>query len=86
VLGLRGMQIEQHAREVMAYVAELGKDFDRFVEDFDLVGTHIGHAQKKYVDAGKRLDSFEAKLERASEDVAETIELDDGAPRAIEAA
>src|SRR5437870_2719049 len=49
VLGLRGMQIEQHAREVMAYVAELGKDFDRFVEDFDLVGTHIGHAQKKYV-------------------------------------
>ena len=86
VLGLRGMQIEQHAREVMAYVAELGKDFDRFVEDFDLVGTHIGHAQKKYVDAGKRLDNFETKLERASEEVAETIELDDGAPRAIEAA
>src|SRR5205085_4617465 len=30
VLGMRGMQIEQHAHEVMAYVAELGKDFGRF--------------------------------------------------------
>ena len=29
-LGLRGMQIEQHAHEVMAYVAELQRDFDRF--------------------------------------------------------
>jgi DNA recombination protein RmuC len=83
-LGLRGMQIEQHAHEVMAYVSELGKDFDRFVDDFETVGTHLGHAQKKYADADKRLDKFAAKLERASEEVDE-IELDE-APPAIEAA
>src|SRR5215210_4938103 len=28
-LGLRGMQIEEHAHEVMAYVADLQRDFDR---------------------------------------------------------
>jgi DNA recombination protein RmuC len=67
-LGLRGMQIEQHAHEVMAYVAELHRDFDRFADDFDKVGTHIGHAQSKYHEAMKRLDRFETKLERAAEE------------------
>ena len=67
-LGLRGMQIEQHAHEVMAYVADLQRDFDRFSDDFDKIGTHIGHAQSKYHEAGKRLDRFETKLERAAEE------------------
>ena len=67
-LGLRGMQIEQHAHEVMAYVAELQRDFDRFGDDFDKLGTHLGHAQSKYHEAGKRLDRLETKLERAAEE------------------
>jgi DNA recombination protein RmuC len=66
-LGLRGMQIEEHAHEVMAYVADLQRDFDRFADDFDKIGTHLGHAQSKYHEAGKRLDKFETKLERAAE-------------------
>jgi len=70
-LGLRGMQIEQNAHEVMAYVADLQRDFDRFADDFDKVGTHIGHAQSKYHEASKRLDRFETKLERAAEEQAE---------------
>jgi len=74
VLGMRGMQIEQHAHEVMAYVAELQKDFGRFKEDFELVGTHLGRAQSKFVDADKRLDKFEGKLERASEQDPEVLD------------
>ena len=60
-----------HAHEVMAYVAELQRDFDRFADDFDKVGTHIGHAQSKYHEAAKRLDRFEGKLERAVEEQGE---------------
>jgi DNA recombination protein RmuC len=71
VFGMRGMQIEQHAHEVMAYVAELQHDFKRFTQDFDTIGTHIGHAQSKYHEATKRLDRFETKLERAAEEQAE---------------
>jgi DNA recombination protein RmuC len=67
-LGLRGMQIEEHAHEVMAYVAELQRDFDRFADDFEKIGTHLGHAQSKYHEAGKRLDKFGTKLERAAEE------------------
>ncbi len=45
VIGLRGLQIEKHAQEVMAYCGQLAKDFARFREDFDVVGKHIGNAQ-----------------------------------------
>src|SRR6266508_2814631 len=87
VLGLKGMQIEQHAQEVMAYCAQLQKDFGRFREDFDLVGKHLGNARDRYGDAERRLDRFEAKLEQATDspelEAAETVaEL----PRALDAA
>jgi DNA recombination protein RmuC len=89
VLGFKGLQIEEHAREVMAYCAQLGKDFGRFKEDFELVGTHLGRAQSKFGEAEKRLGRFETKLERAAEselpeagDAAELAEL----PRALDAA
>ena len=67
VLGLRGMQIEQHAHEVMGYVADLQQDFGKFAEDFDLIGTHLGRAQSKFADAGKRLDKLEVKLDQAAD-------------------
>jgi DNA recombination protein RmuC len=67
VMGLRGMQIEQHAHEVMSYCAQLSKDFERFRDDFETIGTHIGHAQKKYGEADRRLGKFETQLERAAE-------------------
>jgi DNA recombination protein RmuC len=65
VIGLRGLQIEQHAQEVMAYCGQLAKDFSRFREDFDVVGRHIGNAQTKYGEAERRLTKFEARLEQA---------------------
>src|SRR5215216_241832 len=67
VLGFKGMQIEEHAREVMTYVAQLGRDFARFREDFDVVGKHLGNAQSRYADADKRLEKFELRLERAAD-------------------
>jgi DNA recombination protein RmuC len=87
VLGLKGMQIEQHAKEVMAYCAQLQKDFGAFRDDFDMIGKHLGHARNKYADAEKRLDRFETKLEQATD----SRELDGGEtmaelPRALDAA
>jgi DNA recombination protein RmuC len=65
--GFRGLQIEEHAREVMAYVADLDRDLERFRVDFELVGKHLGNAQTKYADSEKRLSRFETKLERAGD-------------------
>jgi DNA recombination protein RmuC len=61
--GLKGMEFEQNAHEVMAYVADLRNDFHRLREDFELVGTHLSRAQTKYVDSEKRFDRFDTKLE-----------------------
>src|ERR671933_1015077 len=87
VLGLRGLQIERHAQDVMAYCAQLAKDFGRFRQDFDVVGTHIGTAPWKYTEADRRLERLETRLEQATE----ATELDEPAtaqelPRALDAA
>jgi DNA recombination protein RmuC len=84
VFGMRSMQVEERAHEVMAYVAGLGADFGRFKEDFDLVGKHLGHARTTFTKADKRLGTFESKLDRAIEDE-DAAELATE-PRAIEAA
>jgi DNA recombination protein RmuC len=85
--GLKGLQIEQTAQEVMAYTAALQGDFARFKDDFALVGKHLGNAQSKFGEAEKRLGRFEGKLERAAElqpdvDASETPAL----PRVVDAA
>jgi DNA recombination protein RmuC len=86
VLGLKGLQIEQHAQEVMAYCARLQKEFGKFKEDFELVGTHLDRAQKKFLESEKHLGKFETKLEQAADSNAvepgEAREL----PRAVDAA
>jgi DNA recombination protein RmuC len=93
VLGFKGLQIEEHAREVMTYVADLNRDFSRFKTDFDLVGKHLGNAQTKFGDAEKRLSRFETKLERAAESELVVGEPEDAVaepvhelPRALDAA
>ncbi len=85
--GFKGLRIEEHAREVMTYVADLNRDFTRFKTDFDVVGRHLGNAQSKFSESERRLTRFEAKLERASESEpeGEAIELAE-LPRAVDAA
>src|SRR5579884_1177220 len=86
-MGLKGLQIEQTAHEVMAYCAALQKDFGKFREDFELVGTHLSRAQSKYAEADKRLDRFETRLERAADLEVEPAPAEPPAlPRAVDAA
>ena len=85
VMGLRGLQIERHAQEVMAYCGQLAKDFSRFKGDFDVIGKHIGNAQGKYSESQRWLERFEARLEQAVDD--DAIESREGEQlRAIDAA
>jgi DNA recombination protein RmuC len=86
VLGLKGLQIEQHAQEVMAYCAQLQKEFGKFKEDFELVGTHLDRAQKKFFESEKHLGKFESKLEQAADAPAELATAAQELPRAADAA
>jgi DNA recombination protein RmuC len=61
-LGLRGMQVEENARAILAHLDRLKGDFSRFKEEFLLVGKHLGNARGKFDDAERRLIRFEEKL------------------------
>ncbi len=63
LLGLRGLQIEHHAEDIMDHLSRLQGDFERFATDFDVLGSHITNADKKFNDAERRLDRLSEKLE-----------------------
>ena len=71
ILGLKGMKIEERAKEIIQYLNRLQGDFSKFRDDFGLVGKHLGHAQSTYQNAEKRLDQFGQKLLCADADPGE---------------
>jgi DNA recombination protein RmuC len=86
-MGLKGMQIERTAQDVMKSIAALHTDFGRFRDEFDLIGKHLANAHTKYGDADKRLDRLETKLERAADQQVEAGPAEPPAlPRALDAA
>jgi DNA recombination protein RmuC len=74
ILGLKGMKIEERAKEIIQYLNRLQGDFSKFRDDFGLVGKHLGHAQSTYQNAEKRLDQFGQKLLCADADPGELPE------------
>jgi DNA recombination protein RmuC len=75
VLGLKGMKIEDHAKEVLQYLSRLQGDFARFREDFGLLGKHLSHVQSSYQNSEKRLEQFGQKLLSADADPQALLEL-----------
>ena len=56
VMGLRRMQIEEHANEVLQNQRKWGKQIGQFSEEFATLGGHLRHAWNKYEDSARRLD------------------------------
>jgi DNA recombination protein RmuC len=74
VLGLRGLRIEERAKDIIQYLDRLQGDFSKFRDDFELLGKHLGHAQSSYQATEKRLDQFGHKLLSADADRRELFE------------
>ncbi len=64
LLGLKGLEIEKGAREIMNHLSRLRREFVAFEEDFRKVGLHIDNSAKKYGDAEKRLSRIDGKMEQ----------------------
>src|ERR1700676_5099063 len=62
-MGLRGMQIEENAKHLAAGLAGVKKQMETFYAVFDKIGTHIGNAQKSYLEADKRFEKTQLTLE-----------------------
>jgi len=63
-LGLRGLSIEESAREIQDALGRLQNDLMPLRTAFDTMGMHLDNARKKFDDAEKRLSHFEGGLER----------------------
>ncbi|MEK7528181.1 MAG: DNA recombination protein RmuC [Patescibacteria group bacterium] len=63
-MGLQGMQIEKGAREILATLTRLKGDFQKFGEDFSVLGSHIGNASRKYDESERRLERVGSKLDQ----------------------
>lgn len=76
LFGLQGLQIEKRAKEIMGQLEKLGRAYERFEKEFDVLGSHISNAHKKFEDAEKYLGKVGDQLEHArlgSEHVAEAL-------------
>jgi DNA recombination protein RmuC len=75
VLGLKGMKIEDRAKEIIQYLNQLQGDFTKLKDEYALLGRHLGHANACYGSAEKRLEQFGQRLLSAHTDQTEHHEL-----------
>jgi len=61
LLGLKGLRIEQNAREIMELLGRLQVDLKKFRDRFELAGRHLTDAKNRFDEAAGALARFEAK-------------------------
>jgi DNA recombination protein RmuC len=66
-IGLKGLEIEKNAEEVMARLRGLSTQLAKFREEFDTLDTHLRNARNKYDTAQKQLTILDGKIEQISE-------------------
>lgn len=62
LLGLKGLQVEENARDILAHISRLEQDMARFADDFDTLGRHLTNAESKYHESSRRLDRVRERL------------------------
>ena len=68
LLGLRGLRIEQRAKEILDHLSRLQTEFDQLRDDFDTMGKHLDSANKKYQDAQRKVEEFSSRLSKLKTD------------------
>ncbi len=62
VLGLRGMQIDRRAMEILGHLSRLRNDLEQFKEKFTTLGSHLTNAHNRYDDAARELEQLFARM------------------------
>lgn len=66
-LSLRGQQIEENARHLLAEMSGLQKQLDSLGDVYEKLGTHLRHAQMSYEDADSKLNRVRNSMEQVSQ-------------------
>jgi DNA recombination protein RmuC len=66
-LGLRGIALQENAREVHQNLAELSRLWDRVGAPLEKLGVHLGNASRQFEETSKALERFTARLDAVAE-------------------
>ncbi len=62
-MGLRGMQVEENAKRLLASLSGMEKQMEKFAEKFGTLGTHLKNAQQSYSESDKLFEKAHNALE-----------------------
>jgi DNA anti-recombination protein RmuC len=62
-MGLRGMQMEENAKHLLAGLSGIEKQLEKFSDKFTTLGTHLKNAQQSYTDSDKLFQKAQNTLE-----------------------
>ncbi len=62
LLGLRGMQVEERAHEIIRHLEQLTGDFSRIRKDYGTLGEHLKNASNKYSEVDRAVSRFGDRL------------------------
>lgn len=74
VRGLRGLRIEQSAKNILESLGQLEADFNRSFEDFEKLGSHLSNAASSYDKTYKRLEKLKDKLASIDQSQKQTVD------------
>lgn len=77
-MGLRGFQISEQARYILAQLQQLGSDLERFETEFTKTGGHLRDAQSSFERSDLRLQKLKKKVAGMETPSLETQEESDG--------
>lgn len=61
---LRGERMEKNVIEIVSQIRHLGVELEKFKDDFEKVGFHLGNLKSAYEASDKRLNRYQESLER----------------------
>ena len=67
-MGLRGLELQESAREIEEKLSQLGRLWGKAAEPFAKLGAHLTNTQKQYEEASRALDRFATRLEGIAEE------------------
>ncbi len=62
--GLKGLEVEKEAREILDSLGGLQQQFDRFDAAYRLVGKHLDHAVRQYDEADKQIGLIQERFQK----------------------
>lgn len=64
--GLKGLEVERQAREILASLGGLQQQLGRFEDAYRVMGKHLEHAARQYAEAEKQLGRLQERFEKVT--------------------